>query len=119
MSTEIVSDVQKPALPLRDATTYVQMKNCDLPSGQLTKRRPTQGVVRLQVPAAQFEEALHSLQRHFGLQDAVEHPGKGVEWDDQHSHQSQCGEHLQGGDINRRVQRKKKPTHKNTSWITF
>lgn len=89
------------------------MKNCDLPLGQLMKQRPTQGVVRLQVPAGQFEEALDSLQRHFGLQDAVEHPGKGVEWDDQHSHQSQCGEHLQGEDINRRIQRKKTDTQKH------
>lgn len=61
-----------------------------------SEQRPTQGVVRLQVPVGQFEEALDSLQRHFGLQDAVEHPGERVEWDDQHSHQSQRREHLQG-----------------------
>ena len=56
----------------------------------------TQGVVRLQVLVGQFEEALDSLQRNFGLQDAIEHPGKRIEWDDQHSHQRQRGKHLQG-----------------------
>ena len=72
---------------------------CDLelihPHTQTSKKRSTQSVVRLQVLVGQFEEALDSFQRHFGLQDAVEHPGEGVEWDDQHSHQSQRGEHLQ------------------------
>lgn len=63
---------------------------------QTSKQQHTQGVVRLQILVGQFEETLDSLQRHFGLQDAVEHPGECVEWDDQHTNQSQRGEHLQG-----------------------
>lgn len=57
----------------------------------------TQGVVRLQILIGQFEEALDPFQRHFGLQDAVEHPGEGVERDDEQPHQGDGGEHLQGG----------------------
>lgn len=68
-----------------------------------SERRPTQGVVRLQVPVGQIEEALDPFQRHFGLQDTVEHPGEGVEWEDQHSHQSQRGEHLRGGGFCRQL----------------
>lgn len=62
---------------------------------QTSEQQPTQGVVRLQILVGEFEEALDPVQRHFGLQDAVEDPGESVERDDQHSHQSQRGEHLQ------------------------
>lgn len=37
----------------------------------LTDQQPTLGVVRLQIPIGQFKKLLDSLQRHFGLQDAV------------------------------------------------
>lgn len=66
------------------------------PTPQTSMRQLTQGVVRLQILVGQFEETLDSLQRYFGLQDAVEHPGERVEWNDQHTNQSQRGEHLQG-----------------------
>lgn len=60
----------------------------------LPEQQPTLGVVRLQILIGQFKKSLDPLQRHFGLQDAVQHPRKRVEWNDQHSHQSQRGEHL-------------------------
>lgn len=58
------------------------------------EQRPTLGVVGLQVLIGQLEKALDSLQRHLGLQEAVELPRERVEWNDQHSHQGQRGEHL-------------------------
>lgn len=57
---------------------------------------PTQGVVGLQILVGQFEEALDSLQGHFGFEYAVEHPGESIERHDQHSYKGHSGEHLQG-----------------------
>lgn len=91
--------------------------NCDLKLFHLHiqtwKKQPTQSVVCLQVLVGQFEEALDSIQRHFGLQDAVEHPGERVEWDDQHSHQSQRGEHLQERTITAESSNNKTKTNNN------
>lgn len=73
----------------------IKHKNTDAQTSEQQQQEHTQGVVRLQVLVGQFEETLDSFQRHFGLQDAVEHPGERVKRDDQLSHQSERGEHLQ------------------------
>jgi len=62
---------------------------------QEKKHRPTQGIVCQQILVGQFQETLDSFQRHFGLQDAIEHPGESIKRNDQHPHQGKCGEHLQ------------------------
>lgn len=51
-------------------------------------------VVGLRVLAGKIEETLDPVQRHFGFQEAIDHPREVVEGKNKHAYQCQGREHL-------------------------